>query len=1455
MAGTAAWIDVLPNLSAFGTKLNSGVTAAATSAGRNAGRKFSDAMNQAAGRDVLSEQVKSLQQAERKAAQTVTQCTSQIAKARDEQKSAALRVQAAETKLQETVAKSGQSSSQAINAQARLNDARSKARQKTEAVASAEEQLKAASQGLKETQAQLHAAQSNLNASTAKQSGFFASAATSARNAINSFKSMQSSVTAASTRGVGESERFFTAWGAAKFGAISGFAQSAFSKVSNIITSNVEGAIKRADTMNNFPKVMKNLGYSADDAAASIKRISASIDGLPTTTSSMIGMVQQLAPLTKNLDEATSIALAFNNAVLAGGKDTVMQANAIEQFNQMLSANKVDAAAWRSVVNAMPGQMNQLAKSILGANAKQNDLYEAMKSGKVTFTDFNNALVKLNKDGYGQYASFTQQAKDATQGIGTAMENARNRVQKAIEKIIEAFGVDRISDVINRFTSKFGDIGTAAATAVSGAVEFIESGKVNEKLAKSFHIDKSAYASIEDAYERITSGYKGLVEFIKNGDFSYEFNIAFSGADPKVLMEFRDNLRDVRDAAGEVLTNLPGLGEFFNTPKNGDKSNLNKALKTANVALEGLKPLLDLISDIEKAWNGLSPEQQGTIFDTAIYLWIGSKGIKILKNVWGVAKDIGKGFSIAGKGIKTAGNAVKSFGKFLGGLKAPKWLSSLFAKTPKVAGLEKVPAFAKRTAGTAGGVAAGAAAYGAATKNLVGGMPKWAWKGLQGIQGKDTSDKAYAEYQKWYSENNSIKHPDKLVWWAKKKVTQDIPAAMQESGQAQAENTAAQVKAQQDTLNGIKKAWGDANDWITTNWCDLMVKIQGKFDDAAQWVEDRWNGVKDWFGETGQKIGDFFSGIPSAIGGWFDSAGQWVQSKWQAVVDWLGLTPTSIIDFFSGIPDAISGFFGSAGDWIQQKWQALVDWLGLTPTSIIDFFSGIPDAISGFFGSAGDWIQQKWQALVDWLGLTPTSIIDFFTSIPDDFGNLFQSAKDKITGIFGAVGDWFDQHVKTPIGNALDSIGNTFQSTKDWIKESWDKVKDAAKSPVKFIVDTVYTKGIKKVWNSVAGAVGLKLTLPDVKFASGGTVGGVNPGYAPGVDSIPAMTSPGEAWMVPEWTKAVGAENVHRWNSMARHQGVRAVREDMGLDVQRFAKGGISSKVGKAVGKAVAGTKKFIEDLSQTAQAFVKNPVEWVTSKILTPVKTQVAGISGGRFGQMVGHLPVNAATALVNKVKSVASDLTSKWTSKSESGQYHGSVGGGVERWRSLVLQVLKELGQPASWADTVLRRMNQESGGNPNAINNWDSNAKAGQPSQGLMQTIPGTFNAYAGPYRSRGITDPLANIYAGCNYAIHRYGSLAGMNRAGGYADGGVVPGLKDGGEVTRRGVTLVGENGPELLDLPAASRVTPLRDGNGISTERIENLLEQILTQMGPIISEYAPRISDRDMRRKIIELTR
>lgn len=255
---------------------------------------------------------------------------------------------------------------------------------------------------------------------------------------------------------------------AAKVGAVAGIASNVFGKVASVVTSSLGSAIDRADQMNNFPKVMKNLGYSATDAAASIKKISDALDGLPTTSSAMTGMVQQLAPLTSNLDEATDIALAFNNAMLAGGASTMEQENALTQYTQMLSAGKVDMQAWRSIQAAMPGQLNQVAEAMMGAGHNANDLYEAMKSGKFSFDDFNKAVMDLNQNGFGKYASFAQQAKDATQGIGTAMENVKNRVAKAVQKIIDAVGVENIAGAINRFSSQFGKIGDAAAGMVTG---------------------------------------------------------------------------------------------------------------------------------------------------------------------------------------------------------------------------------------------------------------------------------------------------------------------------------------------------------------------------------------------------------------------------------------------------------------------------------------------------------------------------------------------------------------------------------------------------------------------------------------------------------------------------------------------------------------------------------------------------------------------------------------------------------------------------------------------------------------------------------------------------------------------------------------------------------------------------------------------------------------------------
>ncbi|MEU5090568.1 transglycosylase SLT domain-containing protein [Streptomyces sp. NPDC021356] len=102
------------------------------------------------------------------------------------------------------------------------------------------------------------------------------------------------------------------------------------------------------------------------------------------------------------------------------------------------------------------------------------------------------------------------------------------------------------------------------------------------------------------------------------------------------------------------------------------------------------------------------------------------------------------------------------------------------------------------------------------------------------------------------------------------------------------------------------------------------------------------------------------------------------------------------------------------------------------------------------------------------------------------------------------------------------------------------------------------------------------------------------------------------------------------------------------------------------------------------------------------------------------------------------------------------------LDGWINESLQVMKAKGIPGSYAG-LKRNIMRESGGNPNAQNNWDVNAKNGVPSKGLLQVIDPTFNAYHVAGTAHSITDPVANITAAANYAAHRYGSIDNVNSA--------------------------------------------------------------------------------------------
>lgn len=169
--------------------------------------------------------------------------------------------------------------------------------------------------------------------------------------------------------------------------------------------------------------------------------------------------------------------------------------------------------------------------------------------------------------------------------------------------------------------------------------------------------------------------------------------------------------------------------------------------------------------------------------------------------------------------------------------------------------------------------------------------------------------------------------------------------------------------------------------------------------------------------------------------------------------------------------------------------------------------------------------------------------------------------------------------------------------------------------------------------------------------------------------------------------------------------------------------------------------------------------------------KGLVDKISEGISYKGMSVFAANVGSGMVSTFKGEMSSWVDKLF-KEEGGKSLASyvASKGVNQWRSTVARALKMEGQySAANVKRTLFQMQTESGGNPRALNLWDSNAKKGIPSKGLMQVIDPTFRAYARKGFDKNIYDPLSNILASVRYATSRYGSLSKAYRGVGYADG--------------------------------------------------------------------------------------
>ena len=264
------------------------------------------------------------------------------------------------------------------------------------------------------------------------------------------------------------------------FKAIGQSALVAAGIIAGAFAKSLSSAISRVDTLNNFPKVMKNLGYSTEDASRSIEKLSNGIQGLPTRLDDIASTTQRLAPLTSSLDEASDLAIALNNAFLAGGKGSAEAARGMEQYTQMLAVGKVDMMAWRTLQEVMPGQLNQISQALLGTTANSQDLYQAMQDGTLSFDDFNAAILDLNKNGLAGFASLEAQAKDATAGIATAFENVKTALAKGGATIIQAIGPENITAAAAKVQAAIGKI----SNSIAGFIERLKAMNFTGDLTK-----------------------------------------------------------------------------------------------------------------------------------------------------------------------------------------------------------------------------------------------------------------------------------------------------------------------------------------------------------------------------------------------------------------------------------------------------------------------------------------------------------------------------------------------------------------------------------------------------------------------------------------------------------------------------------------------------------------------------------------------------------------------------------------------------------------------------------------------------------------------------------------------------------------------------------------------------------------------------------------------------------
>ncbi|MEQ7260075.1 tape measure protein [Lactococcus garvieae] len=340
----------------------------------------------------------------------------------------------------------------------------------------------------------------------------------------------------------------------------------------DVLKNSVGGAVGRFDTLNAYPKVMKQMGFTTDDTNKSVGILKKGVDGLPTSLQDLTKSAQSFAILEKSATKGAQTATALNDAFLASGASAADASRGVEQYSQMLASGKVDLQGWKTLQETMPYALTRVAKSFgLTGKSAERDLYAKLQSGEITMDQLNKRFVALD----GGVNGFAQTARTASGGINTSFTNMKNAV------------VNGLATTVETINNALKDAGLK-----NGISTLFDEGK--KAIVAGFAIFNQI---IKTAIPPMVAVFKTLFDFVNNNkDWLAPLLIGFAA--------FAGAVKTIN----AVSNAIKGLQTAFNVVKSAE--NLGKALSTlgnsskiAAAASKGYNAVVKAGTAIQAAFN------------------------------------------------------------------------------------------------------------------------------------------------------------------------------------------------------------------------------------------------------------------------------------------------------------------------------------------------------------------------------------------------------------------------------------------------------------------------------------------------------------------------------------------------------------------------------------------------------------------------------------------------------------------------------------------------------------------------------------------------------------------------------------------------------------------------------------------------------------------------------------